>query len=66
MNLEPGYTPANLRAILRDAGLTQAMAGEMVGVDARTVRRWCADVSSDDHRDMPLKQWLSLMEKVGL
>lgn len=33
-------TPATFRAILSACGLTQKAAGEMLGVDIRTVRRW--------------------------
>jgi len=57
---EPGYTPANLRALLKHAGLTQSDAGELLGVDMRTDRKWCAPLDSD-HADMPHHRWLQLM-----
>lgn len=59
---EAGYTPANLRALLASAGLTQQAAADLIGVDGRTVRKWLADVDSDSHRDMPLHQWLKLLD----
>jgi len=59
---EPGYTPANLRALLKHAGLTQQAAADLLGVDGRTVRKWLADLDSSSHRDMPLTQWVRLME----
>ena len=63
MNLpEAGYTPANLRALLSSAGLTQQAAADLIGVDGRTVRKWLADVDSDSHRDMPLKSWRKLLD----
>ena len=65
MNLpEAGYTPANLRALLASAGLTQQAAADLIGVDGRTVRKWLADVDSDSHRDMPLHQWRKLLDLV--
>jgi len=57
---EPGYTPANLRALLASAGLTQQAAAYLLGVDGRTVRKWVADLDNASHRDMPLAQWQKL------
>ena len=57
---EAGYTPANLRALLKHAGLTQSAAAERLGVDMRTVRKWCAPLDSD-HADMPHHRWLQLL-----
>lgn len=63
MNLpEAGYTPANLRALLASAGLTQQAAADLIGVDGRTVRKWLSDVDSGSHRDMPLKSWRKLLD----
>jgi DNA-binding transcriptional regulator YiaG len=64
MNLpELGYTPANLRALLKHAGLTQQAAAEMLNVDARSVRKWCAPLESD-HADMPHHRWVKLLSIV--
>ena len=57
---EAGYTPANLRTLLQNAGLTQQAAADMLGVDGRTVRKWVADLDNASHRDMPLAQWQKL------
>ncbi len=62
---EAGYTPANLRALLASAGLTQQAAANLIGVDGRTVRKWVADVDSASHRDMPLHRWLQLLAAVA-
>ena len=62
IQFEPGYTPANLRALLASAGLTQQAAADMIGVDGRTVRKWVADIGNASHRDMPLHQWLKLLD----
>ena len=59
---EAGYTPANLRALLASAGLTQQAAANMIGVDGRTVRKWVADLDNASHRDMPLKAWRKLLD----
>ncbi len=59
---DPGYTPANLRTLLKHAGLTQQAAADMIGVDGRTVRKWVADIGNASHRDMPLHQWLKLLD----
>jgi len=58
---EAGYTPANLRALLASAGLTQQAAADLLGVDGRTVRKWLALSTSASHRDMPLRAWLKLL-----
>lgn len=63
---EPGYTPANLRALLQHAGLTQQAAADLLGVDGRTVRKWAADTDNASHRDMPLMQWRALLGATGL
>ena len=61
---EAGYTPANLRALLKHAGLTQQAAGDLLSVDMRTVRKWCAPLDSD-HADMPHYRWLQLLAAVA-
>lgn len=61
---EAGYTPANLRALLQSAGITQQSAAQMLGVDQRTVRKWCAELETASHRDMPLWQWRELCEQL--
>lgn len=66
MNLpEAGYTPANLRALLASAGLTQQAAADLLGVDVRTVRKWVADLDNASHRDMPHRRWLQLLAAVA-
>ena len=62
---EAGYTPANLRALLSSAGLTQQQAGKLLGVTTRTVTGWVAPVDERGHHDMPLRLWLQLMQTAG-
>lgn len=59
---EVGYTPNNLRCLLRKHGLTMAQCADKLGVAHRTVQGWVAPVSSKSHRDMPLKQWQALQK----
>ena len=60
---EAGYTPANLRALLQHAGLTQQSAAAMLGSDIATVQRWLAETNKSSHRDMPLEQWRNLLDR---
>lgn len=62
---EPGYTPANLRALIEGSGLTQAAASSLIGVNPKTLRRWLVeDLDSQAHSDMPLKQWRALLASI--
>ena len=58
---EPGYTPANLRALIESRGWTQEYAASLIGISRRTMLRWLADVDAASHTDMPLKLWIALM-----
>lgn len=41
------------RPVLLRASLSQAAAGHLLGVPARTVRGWCSPPGSEWHRAMP-------------
>lgn len=59
---EPGYTPANLRALIESRGLTQKQAAQACDVAERTLRGWLVeDIDSPNHRDCPLKSWRKLL-----
>ena len=45
------------RPILDRASLTQDAAARLLGVDARTMRRWCADPGLKTHRAIPEPAW---------
>lgn len=60
---ETGYTPNNLRALMRQSGLTQAAVAERLSVSTRTVARWLAPVDGY-HSDMPLALWIALLKSV--
>ena len=46
-------TPTQLRDTLARLGLTQTGAARLLGVDERTMRRWCAEEGTPQHRRMP-------------
>lgn len=58
--MESGYTPNNLRGLLRKAGLTQRECAERLGVTLRTVQRWCTPIGNPAHSDMPSSTWQHL------
>lgn len=62
---EAGYTPANLRAVIQAAGITQAAAAALIGANERTMRKWLAPLGSPSHRDMPLEKWLALLDRMS-
>ena len=60
-----GYTPANLRLLLKRANITQHRAATMLGVNERTVNSWCAPIDRAQHTDMPTKKWAELQKILG-
>ena len=62
---EAGYTPANLRAVIKSAGITQAAAASLIDANERTIRKWLAPLDSPSHRDMPLEKWQALLDRVS-
>lgn len=52
---DPGYLkpePGELRALLWEANLTGAQAGDLVGVNSRTIRKW-----TGGEREIPYAAW---------
>ena len=62
---EAGYTPANLRHIRAQHGLTQSEVGRRTGTALRTVQNWEADVHTPDHSGMPHRKWVRLLESLN-
>ena len=62
---EAGYTPANLRALIQVAGITQAAAAALIDANERTMRKWLAPLGSPSHRDMPLQKWIALLDRMS-
>lgn len=59
-----GYSTDNLRALVKHYGLSRKDAAKLLGVPVRSFHNWCLPVDSKGHRDMPLKLWNKLVEKV--
>ena len=58
---EIGYTPANLKALRKQFGLTQAQVAEITGTKTGySVRRWEAAIDAQNRADMPLVKWQKL------
>lgn len=59
--VDVGYTPNNLRVLIKHLGMTQAEVANHLGVTPRTVRLWLANPETATQRDMPYKQWQKLL-----
>lgn len=60
---EIGYTPANLKALRKKFGLTQARVAEITETKTiYSVRRWEAPLNAKNRADMPLAKWLRLLK----
>lgn len=57
-----GYTPANLRLLLKRTHTTQQQAAALLGVHERTVNSWCSALDKPQHTDMPSKKWAELQK----
>jgi len=64
MEFEHGYTPANLRELLRQKGITQKGLADLLGKDRATVSRWCKDVTHIRHCGMSHVDWLDVLSKI--
>lgn len=55
-------TPSSseLRDFLNRHNLTGSMAGKLVGVDSRSVRRWTAPEGESSHKNIPWASWCVL------
>lgn len=62
---EIGYTPANLKALRKQFGLTQAQVAEITGTKTvYGVRRWEAAIDVKNRADMPLVKWQKLLDSL--
>ena len=62
---EIGYTPANLKALRKKFGLTQARVAEITETKTiYSVRRWEAPLDAKNRADMPLAKWLRLLKYI--
>lgn len=62
---EIGYTPANLKALRKQFGLTQDQVAEITGTKTGySVRRWEAAIDAKNRADMPLVKWQKLLDSL--
>ena len=61
---ELGYTPNNLRRLLKESNLTQKNAREIIGKGRNTFSRYLYEVSNHNHVSMSHIDWLTLLEYV--
>lgn len=64
--VEFGYSPHNLRFILKSVGITQVYAGEIVGKARSTFGRYLLDIDNPSHVSMSYRDWLTLLEKLSI
>ena len=62
--MEHGYTPENLRQLLKRNSMTQKALADLLGKDRRTVSRWCKDEDDLDHHSMTHVDWLDVLSKL--
>lgn len=61
-NAEFGYTPANLKALRREHGLTQQQVADITGSTLKTAQKWETSPSMSSFANMPHTKWLKLLE----
>lgn len=61
-NFELGYTPANLKALRQEYGLTQQNVADITQSTLKTAQKWEASPSMSSFANMPHTKWLKLLE----
>ena len=64
MEFEHGYTPENLRQLLKRNSMTQKALADLLGKDRRTVSRWCKNAEDKSHHSMTHVDWLDVLSKL--
>lgn len=62
--MELGYTPANLKALRREHGLTQQQVADITGSTLKNAQKWEASSSMSSFANMPHTKWLKLLEYI--
>lgn len=63
-NMELGYTPANLKALRQQHGLTQQNVADITGSTLKTAQKWETSPSMSSFANMPHTKWLKLLEYI--
>lgn len=61
-NFELGYTPANLKALRQQHGLTQQNVADITESTLKTAQKWETSPSMSSYANMPHTKWLKLLE----
>lgn len=61
---ELGYTPENLKQIIKESGLSQPAFAKKYGFKWTTFRRWLFPFDSEHHTDMPATKFHSLLQEL--
>mgnify|MGYP001789792283 CR=1 FL=1 len=61
-NFELGYTPANLKALRQEYGLTQQNVADITQSTRKTAQKWEASPSMSSYANMPHTKGLKLLE----
>lgn len=60
--MELGYTPANLKALRQQYGLTQQNVADITASTLKTAQKWETSPSMSSFANMPHTKWLKLLE----
>lgn len=63
-NMELGYTPANLKVLRQQHGLTQQNVADITGSTLKTAQKWETSPSMSSFANMPHTKWLKLLEYI--
>lgn len=61
-NFELGYTPANLKALHQQYGLTQQNVADITESTLKTAQKWETSPNLKSYANMPHTKWLKLLE----
>lgn len=62
MNYELGYTPQNLKSLIKNKGLTQKEVYEFLGKSRAVFSKYLLPVTAPHHVSMHHRDWLALVE----
>ena len=62
--MELGYTPANLKALRREHGLTQQQVADITASTLKTAQKWETSPNLKSYANMPHTKWLKLLEYI--
>ncbi|MFM0347672.1 helix-turn-helix domain-containing protein [Paraburkholderia sp. RL17-347-BIC-D] len=58
-------SPAEVRQLLEDSGMSREQFAELVHVSKLTIHKWVLPEGNQNHRGIPLAAWELLLLKLG-